>query len=149
MQPRVEYSVTVPVPIEAAFTAFQHLERLLHRGVYEEANWTEGQPWQVGSRIRYIIVQPLRVTVSAVVTSISPPHSIELLNHGLGVTAEQHVYFTPDLNGGTRIRVTMNLIGKSFDLSESELLQAADFILKDALDTVVASCRERTRSASR
>ena len=148
MQPRVEHSVTVPVPIEVAFDAFQDLERLLYRGVYDEATWTEGKPWQIGSRIRYVIVQPVRVTVSAVVTSINPPYSIELLNHGLGVTAEQHVYFTPNHQGGTRIRVTMNLIGKSFDLSESELNSAADFILKDALDTVVASCQKRQRHSS-
>jgi uncharacterized protein YndB with AHSA1/START domain len=148
MQPRVEYSVSVPVPIEAAFKAFQDLERLLYRGVYDEATWTEGKPWQVGSRIRYVIVQPLRVAVSAVVTSIKPPHSIDLLNHGLGVTAEQHVSFSSDHHGGTRIRVTMNLIGKSFELSEEELTKAADFILKDSLDTVVASCKKRKHSAS-
>lgn len=148
MQPRVEYSVTVPVPIEAAFVAFQDLERLLYRGVYEEAIWTEGKPWQVGSRIRYVIVKPVRATVSAVVTAINPPHSIELLNHGLGVTAEQHVYFISDHNSGTRVRVTLNLVGKSFDLSESELLNAAEFIVKDSLDTVIAACKKRKRSAS-
>jgi hypothetical protein len=148
MLPRVEYSVSVPVPVDAAFQAFQDLERLLHRGIYDAALWTEGAPWQVRSRLRYIVVRPVRATVSAVVTSINPPHSISLLNHGLGVTAEQNVYFGPDLKGGTRVRMTMDFVGKPSELSESAIHEAATFITKDALDTMATLCQRRASSAS-
>lgn len=148
MRPRVEYSITVPVPASTAFMAFQDLDRLLHRGIYEEAVWVEGVPWQVGSRLRYIITQPIQVTVSAVVSSIDPPHTIGLLNHALGITADQHIYFGPDPKGGTRVQVTMELIGKSFDLSETALGEAANFIVKDSLDSMAALCRRRASSAS-
>jgi len=143
MLPRVEYSVTVPVPVDAAFHAFQDLERLLHRGIYTEAAWIEGEPWQVGSRIRYVMVDPVETTVSAVVSSISPPRAISLLNHALGVTAEQNVSFGPDLKGGTRVRMTMELIGKSTELSEKALLDAATFVTRDALDSMAVLCRRR------
>jgi polyketide cyclase/dehydrase/lipid transport protein len=143
MLQRVEYSVTVPVPVDAAFKAFQDLERLLHRGIYDEASWVEGVPWQVGSRLRYGVVKPVPGTVSAVVTSISPPRAIGLLNHGLGVTAEQNVSFGPDLKGGTRVRVIMEFTGKSSDLSESAVQEAIAFLTHDALDTVVELCRRR------
>jgi hypothetical protein len=146
MLPRVEYSVTVPVPVDAAFQAFQNLERLLHRGIYDEASWVEGKPWQVGSRLRYVIVQPVRATVSAVVTSISPPRAISLINHGLGVTGEQNISFGPDLKGGTRVRVTMDLVGKSSELSESALHEAIALVLKDALDSMAALCQRRASS---
>lgn len=148
MLPVVEYSITVPVPVDAAFRAFQNLDRLLHRGIYEEAIWTEGSPWQVGSRVRYTIIQPVRTTVAAVVTAISAPRSVDLLNHALGVTAEQHVSFGPDLHGGTRIRMTMTLVGKSTELSDAELLQAIEFVTHDALDTVAALCRGNNAAAS-
>ena len=143
MLPRVEYSVTVPVPVDEAFKAFQNLERLLHRGIYNEASWIEGEPWQVGSRVRYVIVKPVATTISAVVTSISPPRAISLLNHALGVTAEQHVSFGPELKGGTRIRMAMNLVGKSSELSDDAVHDAVNFIVKDALDTVTDLCRRR------
>ncbi|MFI5098845.1 MAG: SRPBCC family protein [Candidatus Acidiferrales bacterium] len=148
MPPRVEYFVTVPVPVDAAFQAFQDLERLLHRGIYDEALWIEGAPWQVGSRLRYVVVQPVGATISAVVTSISPPRAISVLNHGLGVTVEEHVYFDPDLKGGTRVRMTMDFFGKSSELSESAVHDAATFIIKDALDTMAVLCRRRASSAS-
>jgi hypothetical protein len=148
MRPRVEYSVTVPVPASVAFEAFQDLERLLNRGIYEEAVWVEGLPWQVGSRVRYVIVQPVRATISAVVSSINPPHAIALINHALGVTADQHVYFVPDVKRGTLVRMTMELVGKSFELSESAVDDAANFIVKDALDTMAALCQRGASSAS-
>lgn len=143
MLPGVDYSVTVPASVDVAFRAFQNFDRLLHRGIYEEVVWTEGAPWQVGSRPRYVIVKPLRTTISAVVTAVSPPRSIDLINHALGVIAEQHVSFGPDLKGGTRIHMTVNLVGKSTEVSESELRQVVTFLTRDALDTVVAYCRQR------
>jgi hypothetical protein len=146
--PSVDYSVTVPVPVDVAFHSFQNLERLLNRGIYEEAVWTEGAPWQVSSRVRYLVVQPVRGTIFAVVTAISPPRSIDLISHALGVTAEQHISFGPDLKGGTRIRMTLNLVGKSTELSETELHKAVTFIARDALDTVVADCRQRRANSA-
>jgi hypothetical protein len=148
MPPRIEYTVTLPVPVDSAFHAFQNLERLLHRGIYDEAAWIEGKPWQVGSRLRYVVVRPVQAIISAVVSSISPPRAICLLNHALGVTAEQNVSFGPDLKGGTRIRMTMDLVGKSPELSEAALHDAVSFITRDALDTLVDFCRSRASSGS-
>ena len=146
--PRIEYSVTVPVPVDVAFHAFQDLERLLHRGIYDEASWVEGAPWQVGSRLRYVIIHPVETTISAVVISISSPRAISLLNHALGITAEQHVAFGPDLKGGTRVHMTMDLIGNSTELSESALHDAVIFVTRDALDSMVALCQRRPSSAT-
>jgi hypothetical protein len=148
MLPRIEYSVTIPVSVDTAFQAFLDLERLLHRGIYDEAAWVEGKPWQIGSRLRYVVVQPVQAIVTAVVSSISPPRAIGLLNHGAGVTAEQNVSFGPDLKGGTRVRMTVDLIGTSPELSESALHEAIVFVVKDALDTMAALCQRRASSAT-
>ena len=81
-------------------------------------------------------------------TSTSPPRAISLLNHAVGVTAEQNVSFGPDLKGGTRVRMTMDLIGKSTELSESALHDAVTFVVKDALDSMALLCQRRASSAS-
>jgi hypothetical protein len=65
----------------------------------------------------------------------------------LGVTAEQHVYFTSEPKGSARVRMTLELIGKSTVLSEKALHDAATFITKDALDTVAAHVRRRSSAA--
>ncbi|MGH9644611.1 MAG: hypothetical protein ACRD3Q_19580 [Terriglobales bacterium] len=148
MLPDVDYSVNVPVPVDDAFASFKNLDRLLKRGIYADAIWIDGVPWQAGSRLRYTLLKPVSASVSAVVTAISPPRSITILNHALGITAEQHVSFGPDLKGGTRIRMTMVLVGKSTELSENEVKQAVTFITRDALDTVVADCQRRHASSA-
>ena len=143
MRPDVDYAVNVAASVDAAFASFQNMDRLLHRGIFTEAIWTDGVPWQAGSRLRYLLVKPVRATITAVVSAISPPRAVTILNHALGITAEQHVSFGPDLKGGTRIRMTMTLIGKSTELSESEVQQAVTFITRDALDTIVADCQRQ------
>jgi hypothetical protein len=95
MLPRVEYSVTAQATPEELWGAFSDLSRLLGRGIYSEATSTEGQPWQTGSRLRYVVVQPVQATVAAVVTLSEPPSKIGLLNHhSLGITAQQLDIFT-------------------------------------------------------
>ena len=136
MPPRVDYSVVVPVSMDDAFVAFLNHERLLHRGIYKEAVWVEGEPWQVGSRARYVVIKPVSAIISAVVSSITPPRSIHVLNHGLGVTAEQNVYFAPAPNGGTQVRMTMDFVGKSQDLTPDQILSALQFVTKDMLDNL-------------
>jgi len=146
--PSVDYTVTLSVPVDVAFRAFLNLERLLDRGIYEEAIWTEGAPWQVGSRIRYRVTQPVKATITAVITAISAPRSIDIINHALGVTVEQHVAFGPDLKGGTRIRMTMTPVGTSTELTDDEAQKALTFITHDALDTVIESLQRRRNQAS-
>ena len=150
MLPRIEYAVTVPVSVDSAFQAFQNLDRLLHRGIYKEIAWTEGKPWDVASRIRFVLEKPVPVTVSAVVASSSPPRAIALIHHALGITAEEHITFGPDLKGGARIHLTFEFVGTSPDYSQDEVHQIITFLAKDALDTIVELSRKpRTNSASR
>jgi hypothetical protein len=148
MLPRFEYSVRVPVSVDAAFHAFQDFNRLLHRGIYEDASWVEGKPWAVGSRARYVMIKPIKTTISAVVNSCSPPRAVALLNHALGIIAEQNVSFGPDLRGGTCVRMTLDPIGQPTDVPESAIQEAIAFLARDALDTLVALCRQRSPSSA-
>jgi hypothetical protein len=118
------------------------LGRLLGRGIYTEAIWIEGKPWQVGSRLRYVVVQPVAATVSAVVTLFEPPSKVGLLNHALGVTAQQLVIFTPLDRNNTRVAMAMDLVGEPSSLTPQQISSALEFFTKDALDTMLTRCRE-------
>ena len=142
MLPRVEYSVTARATPAALWEAFCDLGRLLGRGIYTEAIWIEGKPWQVGSRLRYVVVQPVAATVSAVVTLFEPPSKVGLLNHALGVTAQQLVIFTPLDRNNTRVAMAMDLVGEPSSLTPQQISSALEFFTKDALDTMLTRCRE-------
>ena len=148
MLPRIDYSVVVPVSVELAFRAFSDFDRLLRRGIYEEVSWIEGKPWQVGSRVRYVVSKPVKATILAVVTSCDPPRLVALLNHALGVTTDQQVIFAASPMSGTRVRMIMDFVGKSPELPDDVIQQAITFYTHDALDTMAALCTQWTAASS-
>lgn len=146
MLPRVEYSITACASPEALWQAFSDLSRLLGRGIYTEATWTEGQPWQIGSRLRYVVVQPVEATVSGVVTLSEPPSKVGLLNHSLGITAQQLVTFTRVNQNTTRVVMTMDFVGESTAPTPIDVSEALRFLTHDALDTMLARWGESLKS---
>lgn len=142
MLQRVDYSVVVPVPPVLAFRAFCDLNRLLNRDIYAEAVWIEGAPWHAGSRVRYVVLKPVAAVVSALVNSCDPPNSISLLNHGLGITAEQQVTFARQPGDSTTVRMSVEALGISREISETEVQRAIEFLIHDALDAIIPICEE-------
>src|SRR5215470_14313580 len=147
MLQRVEYSVVVPVPPVLGFRAFCDLNRLLNRGIYAEAVWIQGAPWHEGSRIRYVLAKPVAAVITAVVTTCEPPHAISVLNHWLGITADQHITFRPTTAQSTTARMVVEALGTSRDISEQEVQHAIEFLAHDALDSIIPACEHLAQRA--
>jgi hypothetical protein len=143
MLPRVEYSITARTSPEQLWDSFCDLTRLLHRGIYSEAAWTEGPPWQPGSRLRYVVVKPVAAVVSAVVTFVEPPRRVSIINHALGITADQIVTFALAPNGVTKVTMTMDFVGESPVLSPQAVADALTFVTRDALDSMLVRWQQK------
>jgi hypothetical protein len=146
MESRVEYSVTAPTTPAQLWEAFCDLTRLLGRDVYSEAAFVQGEPWRVGSRIRYVVERPVKATVSAVVTLCEPANKVGLLNHALGITAQQLVTFTA-LPDSTRVTMIMDFIGQSTSPVPFDVSAALQFFCQDALDTMLVRWNAKQKSA--
>ena len=148
MLQRVDYSVIVPVPPILAFRVFCDLNRLLKRGIYSEAVWIQGAPWHEGSRVRYTVIKPMATVITAVVTTCEPPHAISVLNHGLGITADQHVTFRSNSAESTTVRMVVEALGTSREMSEDQVQRAIEFLAHDALDSIVPGCEQLAKQAA-
>jgi hypothetical protein len=146
MESRVEYSVTAPGTPAQLWEAFCDLTRLLGRELYSEARFVQGEPWRVGSRIRYVIERPVKATVSAVVTLCEPAVKVGLLNHALGITAQQLVTFTP-LPDSTRVTMIMDFVGESTSPVPVDVGATLQFFCQDALDTMLVRWNSKQKSA--
>jgi hypothetical protein len=146
MLPRIEYSVTARTTPQQLWEAFCDLTRLLNRGIYREATWTEGVPWQLGSRVRYTVEKPLAAVISSVVTSIDPPRRISIINHSLGITADQIVTFNSFPSGNTRVTMVMEFVGDSSELAPETVTEVINFLTRDALDSMIACWQQKVRS---
>ena len=146
MLPRVEYSVTAPASPEEVWLAFSDLSRLLGRGIYSEAVWTEGPPWQVGSRLRYVVLHPLKATVSAVVSISEPPLKVGLINQAVGISAQELVTFSRVKSDTTRVIMTMDFVGESMAPTPIDVGAALRFYTHDALDTMLDRLKENLKT---
>ena len=144
MLPRIEYSVSARTTAEQLWEAFCDLSRLLNRGTYVDATWIEGKPWQVGSRVRYTLEKPIPGVIQSVVTSLEPPRRMSIINHSLGITADQIVTFSSFPTGTTRVTMSVEFVGESKELAPKDLIGAIEFLTHDALDSMLARWREKS-----
>jgi hypothetical protein len=145
MLPRIEYSVTARTRPEQLWEAFCDLSRLLNRGIYTDATWIEGKPWQPGSRVRYTLEKPLGAVISSVVTVANPPSRLSIINHSLGITADQIVTFTALPTGNTRVTMTVEFVGQSDVLAPQGVVDTIEFLTRDALDSMLARWQGKTQ----
>ena len=144
MLPRIEYSVSARTSPEQLWEAFCDLTRLLNRGTYTDATWIEGQPWEVGSRVRYTLEKPIAAVILSVITSVDPPRRVSIINHSLGITADQIVPFYTFPSGTTRVTMMIEFVGQSNELAPQAVVDAINFLTRDTLDSMIARWQKKS-----
>ncbi|HKW19222.1 MAG TPA: hypothetical protein VJO35_17070 [Terriglobales bacterium] len=77
---------------------------------YRTIEWN-GKPWSPGSRLRVALLRPLKATVDRVITACESGQSLAWINHVIGFTMEQWVFFQPIVGGGTRVFTWLEYTG--------------------------------------
>ena len=78
---------------------------------YDQIRWTQGEPWQEGSRLSITIARPARITLDHVITMCEPGEKVAWIDHAIGVTLEQWVFFDRLPEGGTQVRTWAEFTG--------------------------------------
>jgi len=77
---------------------------------YDTIRWTKGEPWQEGSRLSITTRLPIPVTLDHVVICCVPAEKVAWIDHALGTSLEQWVFFDPQ-PGGTLVRTWAEFTG--------------------------------------
>ena len=80
-------------------------------GVFGQAGWIHGKPWEQGSRFFREMLFPCRIDFEVVVLKCDAPNHVVLLSHGGGLAAEQWLAFVPDGEDITLIRNEETVVG--------------------------------------
>jgi hypothetical protein len=108
---RFEYSVTTTAPPQLAWEVFSDWKLWPQFSeAYREIRWTKGEPWQEGSRLSIKASMPVGVTLDHVITMCIPGEKVAWIDHALGTTMEQWVFFKP-VPGGTLVRTWAEFTG--------------------------------------
>jgi len=84
--------------------------------------------------------------VSAVVSLSEPPLKVGLINHALGITAQQLVTFSRVKSDTTRVIMTMDFVGESMAPTPIDVGAALRFYTHDALDTMLDRLKENLKT---
>jgi hypothetical protein len=82
--------------------------------IYGEMNWTEGKPWQVGSRMKIEILRPVQTVVDHLIICCEPARELGWIDRALGMTMSQWVEFEQRSSGGTRVHTWGELTSSDF-----------------------------------
>ena len=109
---RFEYSVTTKAAPQKAWEVFSDWT-LWPRfsDLYSDIRWTKGEPWQVGSRLSIKTGKPIRITLDHVITRCDPAEKVAWIDHALGTTMEQWVFFEVQRGRGTQVRTWAEVTG--------------------------------------
>lgn len=109
---RFEYSVTTKATPELAWKVFSNWELWPKFSEwYKEIRWTTGEPWQPGSRLSITAGRPISVTLDHVITVCVPGEKVAWIDHALGTTVEQWVFFQSTADGRTRVHTWAEFTG--------------------------------------
>lgn len=78
---------------------------------YDTIRWTKGEPWQEGSRLSITTRLPIPITLDHVIISCVPGEKVAWIDHALGTSLEQWVFFEPQPEGGTLVRTWAEFTG--------------------------------------
>ena len=108
---RFQYSVITKAGRELAWKTFtDHRRWNQFVNAYGDIRWSEGRPWEPGSRLEIEIRRPVTTTVSHVITSCQPARRVGWIDHALGVVLAQWVDFQEISGVGTRIRTWGDIV---------------------------------------
>ena len=107
--------------------------------IYGEIRWVAGEAWEPGSRLRIEVVRPVRISVEHVITACVPEKRVGWIDHGIGTTIEQWVYFEPRA-GGTRVRTWAEFTGIAIVVAGRPIRELLLNFTHDWYDAFQAEC---------
>jgi hypothetical protein len=116
---------------------------------YGELRWVSGEPWQKGSRLRVEILRPVHVHVEHVITVCVPAKRVGWIDHAMGITVEQWVYFEPLQPAGTRAHTWAEFTGIVQLIAGQPVKRVIRQFIETWYDNYRAECDRRVEQAAR
>lgn len=137
---RIEHAVVTKARAGVAWRIFTDCEywgQISNR--YRAIQWY-GTPWTPGSRVRVQLLKPFKTSVDRVITACEPGQSVAWINHVLGYTMEQWVFFQPILGGGTRIFTWIEFTGPGHTLEGRSVQEIIEEYLEEWYEAFRLEC---------
>src|SRR5579885_1461761 len=107
---RSEIRVTIARPLKFVFDTYTQPETWAWSDV-RNLVWTQGNPWEVESRMRFEPKESYGAIVDQVVTHFEPYRRVDFISHFNKITLLSHIEFRAPTDSSTEIRSQLEFIG--------------------------------------
>jgi hypothetical protein len=102
---RFQYQVVTKASAQDAWDIFSDWSRWKNfANIYGDLQWTEGEPWRIGSRMEIEVLRPVEVVIDHLIICCEPAREVGWIDRALGITIGQWVEF--EKHGARETRVT-------------------------------------------
>jgi len=108
--------------------------------VYGEVEWSEGRPWEVGSRLDIEVLQPVRTVIDHLIILCDPRRELGWIDRAMGVTLGQWVEFEALPGGGTRVTTWGDVAPGDAVINGRTVAQLVDSFTRTWYENFRATC---------
>jgi len=108
--------------------------------VYGEVEWSEGRPWEVGSRLDIKVLQPVRTVIDHLIILCDPRRELGWIDRAMGVTLGQWVEFEALPGGGTRVTTWGDVAPGDAVINGRTVAQLVDSFTRTWYENFRATC---------
>ena len=145
----VSYSVETKAGVELAWEVFADWSRWREYSDWiGEARWTLGTPWTQGSRMEIELVRPVHAHANRVLQVCVPGKRIAWIDHLLGTTFEEWIFFEPITNHRTRVHAWAEFTGILSVVAGQPLKRVVQEFFQTWYDNYATECDRRAGKAA-
>jgi len=146
----ISYAVETKATAAVAWEVFADWTRWPQfSDAYGSIRWVQGEPWKKGSRLYIEILRPVHTRVDHVILVCEPTKRVAWIDHALGTTLEQWVYFEPLAAGGTRVHTWAEFTGIATIIAGRPLKRVLQEFTETWYDNYAAECDRWVVKAAR
>jgi hypothetical protein len=137
----VSYAVETKADLQLAWDVYA--DWTLWQGyssAFGEIRWISGEPLQKGSRLSIEILHPVHTHVQRVILVCVPAKRVAWIDHALGTTFEEWLYFEPMPSGGTRVHTWAEFTGILSVVAGRPLKRVVQEVIETWLNSYRAEC---------
>jgi hypothetical protein len=135
-----EYFVELPCEPRRAFQLLAAPDGWKESKVLGRIEWTEGKPWQAGSRRQIEMLWPLHSKHQQRVLAVIPDRCLEVISHGFGYTNHTQILLSEAPLGRTNVRFKIDIAGK-LPLMGTAIGQVVKRFMEVYLEELRTRCR--------
>jgi len=135
----LEIEVNIDCPLSEVFAIYTQAD-LFRWSDLRSARWTQGQPWEVGSRARIEPTNAYGVVIDQVLIAYEVNRLVGFISHFGGITMQTETQFRQLSEALTELRHKSEFVGTFSRIASFPLRTAIEFGTRRFLDDLKREC---------